>query len=128
MHQNNTNSEHKNFVLKEKFTGDEIISKIIKWLDENPNIGVFDIYKHPGASQEKTAFEGFGLMPQKVDYKLSTQFAIWRKDYLNKCIKGFENPWEWELFVTQHAWKLKEKEYALLKDQPDVFVYTRGGV
>ena len=116
------------FVLKEKFKGDELIIKVIDWLDENPDIGVFYLFKHLYASQEKTEFEGFGLVPQKAQYKLSTGFGVWRKDYLNKCIKGFETPWEWEFYVSRKAWKFPEKEYALLNDQIETFIFTRGGV
>ncbi len=116
------------FVLKEKFTGGEIISKTVQWLDENPDIGVFYLIQHPYILQEKTEFEGFGLLPQRAEYKLSTQFAIWRKTYLDKCLKGIENPWEWELFVTRKAWRFKEREYALLENEPDVFNIQFGGV
>lgn len=116
------------FVLKEKFTGRPLLEKTILWLDENPDIGVFYLHKHPYVSQQKTEFEGFGLMPQKSEYKLTTAFGIWRKEYLDKCIKGFETPWEWELYVTRSAWKFKEREYALLDDQNEVFVIPWGGV
>lgn len=116
------------FVLQERFTGNELISKTIEWMDKNPDIGVFYLHKHPYVDQNKTEYEGFGLMPQKSEYKLSTAFGIWRKEYLNKCIRGFETPWEWEMYVTRKAWKYKEKEYALLEDQKEVFIFPYGGV
>lgn len=116
------------FVLKERFTGNELIEQVMKWMDENPDVGVFYLHKHPYVTQQETEYPGFGLMPQKAEYKLTTAFGVWRKEYLEKCIKGFENPWEWEVYVTRYAWKLQEKEYALLDSQKEVFVFPWGGV
>lgn len=116
------------FVLTEKFTGNDLIEQVMDWMDENPDIGVFYLHKHPFVFQKETEYPGFGIMPQKAEYKLTTAFGVWRKEYLEKCIKGFENPWEWEMYVTRHAWKLKEKEYALLDNQKEVYVFPWGGV
>lgn len=116
------------FVLKERFTGNDLIYKTIEWMDKNSDIGVFYLHRHPFVDQKKTEYEGFGLMPQKSEYKLSTAFGIWRKDYLDKCIRGFETPWEWELYVSHKAWRYREKEYALLANQKEVFIFPYGGV
>ena len=116
------------FVLKEKISGGEIISNVIKWLDENPDIGVFYLHKHSSVLQTPTEIPGFGLLPRKADYKLSTQFGIWRKEYLDKCIKGIESAWEWEGFGSIRAGRFKEKEYALLDNQPEIFEIPLGGV
>lgn len=116
------------FVLQEKFTNENLFVQVIKWLDENPDIGVFYLHRHPNVLQNETEFEGFGLMPPKSDYKLTTMFGLWRKTYLDKCIKGYENPWEWELWVTRYAWRFKEREYALLESQPEYFIIPLGGV
>lgn len=116
------------FVLSEAFTGQSMIESVMNWMDENQEIGVFYIHKHPYVIQEKTPFEGFGEMPQKCDYKLTTGIAIWRKEYLNKCLKGIETPWEWELYATKRAWRFIEKEYALLESEEEVYKYQFGGV
>lgn len=116
------------FVLKEKFTGQGTIRDCIKWMDENDEIGVFYLCNHPNVIQKKTDYPDFGLMPQKCDYKLTTSVGIWRKDYLNKCIKGIETPWEWEVCSTRRAWRFKEKMYALLENAPCPYNYQFGGV
>ena len=116
------------FVLMEKFQGEELIETVMNWMDENPQIGVFYLHKHQYVIQKETEFPGFGLMPDKANYKLTTNVAVWRKEYLDKCIKGIESPWEWELYSTKRAWKFPEKEYALLENQKEPFVYTWGGV
>lgn len=116
------------FVLSDKFTGESLISNCIDWLDKDHDIGVFYLHKHPNVIQRSTEFPGFGLMPKECDYKLTTAPGIWRKEYLEKCIKGFETPWEWEMFVSQSAWKFPEKEFALLESENEVFKFPYGGV
>ena len=116
------------FVLKEKFTGHKVIDRAVKMLDENPDIGVVYLHRHPYALQDRTEFEGFGLIPRKASYKLTTYFGLWRKTYLDKCIWGTENPWEWETLISRYAWRFKEREYALLKDSEEIFEITGGGV
>lgn len=116
------------FVLKDKFHGEPLIEKVMTWMDENPQIGVFYIHQHPYVNQDESEYPGFGLMPDCSEYKLTTCIGVWRKTYLDKCIKGIESPWEWELYSTKRAWKFKEKEYALLEGQDEPFIFTWGGV
>lgn len=116
------------FVLNEPFSGQNMIDQVMDWMDANPDIGVFYIHKHPNVIQKKTEYKGFGLMPQKCEYKLTTQPAVWRRDFLLKCIKGIENPWEWELYVTRKAWRSNIKMYALLDTEKEVYKFPFGGV
>ncbi len=116
------------YVLKESFTGQEMIEQTMDWMDENPDIGVFYIRKHPYVIQKETEFRGFGMLPQKCDYKLATSFAVWRKVFLDKCVKGIESPWEWEVYATKRAWRFPEKMYALLESQEELFNISWGGV
>lgn len=116
------------FVLMERFKGEELLEKVMDWMDKDLKIGVFYLHKHPYVLQKETEYAGFGLMPKRAEYKLTTGVGIWRKEYLDKCIKGIESPWEWELYSTKRAWRFSEKEYALLEGQEDPYVFPWGGV
>ncbi len=116
------------FVLSRRFDGQKTIEDVITWMDKNPDIGVFYLHKHPNVIQSKTEYNGFGIMPQKCDYKLTTAVGLWRKTFLDKCIKGIENPWEWELYATKRSWRYHEKMYALLENENELFEFPFGGV
>ena len=116
------------FVLKERIDDISIFEKVMNWMDENENIGCFYLHKHPFVIQKETQYPGFGLLPSKCDYKMTTAIGVWRKEYLNKCIKGIESPWEWERFASERAWRFSEEEYALLNGEKDPYIHTQGGV
>ena len=40
---------------------------------------------------------------QTADYRLSTQYAIWRKDYFLKYLKRDMNPWDFEIYGSARA-------------------------
>lgn len=117
------------FVLTKPVVKKDYFEKIIQWMDNDTDIAVFYLYKHPYVINEKTKYEGFGQMPQKCDYKLTTAIGLWRKDTLYSYLKDFESPWEWEGYASIRAsFFYKEKMYALLDNQKDIFVFPFGGV
>lgn len=116
------------FVLRNIFKGNNLIEQCIDWLEKNDNIGAFYLHRHPNVINKSTEFYRFGKMPDKCEYKLTTAFGVWRKDFLYKTILGIESPWEWEVNRTKRAWRYKEKIYALLEDDPPLFDFPFGGV
>lgn len=116
------------FVIKEKFEGEALLETVMDYMDADPTIGVFYLYKHPYVKQEKTEYEGFGILPDNAKYKLTTAVGIWRKEYLDKCIKGIESPWEWEEYASKRAWRFHEKEYAMLEGEKEPYIFPYGGV
>ncbi|WP_146204676.1 hypothetical protein [Butyrivibrio fibrisolvens] len=94
------------FVLSEPIQNEEILEKIIDFMDENPEVAVVYLGSFPKwcfIIEEADNLKGFGIMPQCAAYKLSTFPAIWRRNALYRVTKDFETPWQWEMIGSYRA-------------------------
>lgn len=70
---------------------------------------------------------------QDAPYRLSTQCGFWKKDVFLKYFRPHETPWQFELWGTKRAWKIKDRFFAMNPDfieQNGYYVdyYIRGAV
>ncbi|SFI04003.1 hypothetical protein SAMN04487830_1193 [Pseudobutyrivibrio sp. OR37] len=116
------------FVLSAPVNSNIDLDELVEEMENDKSIGVIYLHHHPSTNVNEPWNQIYGKLPQKCDYKLTTQPGLWRKDYLLECIKGIENPWEWEVYRSKYAWHRKEKEYALLNSENNFFHFAEGGV
>lgn len=103
---------------------DAYFRKSLQWLRENKDIASFSYYPcTPGKNIQDNVFEKMELRPQKCEYKLNCQVAIWRREKLISYLRNHENPWEWEIWGTIRASRYKERFYTLRADSDLVFSY-----
>lgn len=71
----------------------------------------------------------FVLVKDRVDYRLNSAPAIWRKQALMEYTKAGDTPWAWEVFGTYRTWGDGLQFYSLNPKQPDIYSYNhkKGG-
>ncbi len=107
----------------------EELAKCYKYMEENPNIAYFSFFPTMDKNNIKSsAYNGFEKRPQKGEYRLNCQMALWNREKLLSFIRPHENPWEWELYGSRRSSKYKEEFYTICKDTPKIFHYQNGGM
>lgn len=71
----------------------------------------------------------FIRLKDKVDYRLNSAPAIWRKQALMDYTAAGDTPWAWEVFGTYKTWGDGRVFYSLNPRQPDIYPYNhvKGG-
>jgi hypothetical protein len=84
---------------------DEWIAAAIKAMESDPSIGVIYLNRHgPQFTRARKAADlGFVEIPKTARYLVSTQAAIWRKDFLVSNLHSWENVWMFEKFGSLRA-------------------------
>ena len=95
----------------------------IKIMNNNPHICNICFYPMPGNNIDDELFGDYELRPQKCEYKLNAQVALWRKDKLIEYTRNHESPWEWEVFGSRRATRYKDYFYSLKWNAERVFSY-----
>ena len=68
-------------------------------------------------------------LKEKVDYRLNSAPAIWRKQALINYTAEGDTPWAWEVFGTYRTWGDGQVFYTLNPSQDDIYPYNhaKGG-
>ncbi len=71
----------------------------------------------------------FVQLKDRVDYRLNSAPAIWRKQALMDYTKAGDTPWAWEVFGTYRTWGDGRVFYSLNPNQADIYSYNynKGG-
>jgi hypothetical protein len=86
-----------------------------EFIQNHHEIGCLRLAPKP-AGDELYDHDQFQIHSDKQNYKISTQAAIWRKEFLKKIIQLGENPWEFELNGSKRAANFNEKVIVLQKN------------
>ena len=96
----------------------------LEWLKANKDISTISYYPcMPGMNIQDGAFDRMELRPQKCEYKLNCQVALWRREKLIAYLRNHENPWEWEVWGSIRAGRYKGRFYTLQEGAKPVFSY-----
>ncbi len=79
--------------------------------------------------REANADGMFIQVKDKVDYRLNSAPAIWRRESLKNYTAIMDTPWAWEVFGSYRTWGDGQVFYSLNPNQPDVYSYnhSKGG-
>ena len=103
---------------------DGFFKKVLGWMDNNLDVANFSFYPClPGSNIQDDRFDRFELRPQKCEYKFNCQVGLWRTRELIHCFRKHEDPWEWEMYGSIRAGRLRKKFYSLKDDSKRVFSY-----
>lgn len=71
----------------------------------------------------------FVPLKDRVDYRLNSAPAIWRKQALMDYTEDGDTPWAWEVFGTYRTWGDGRVFYSLNPQQPEIypFNHNKGG-
>lgn len=74
------------------------LEQCLHWMEEDPRIAVCHFYSSSSELMKYDEKYGdFRIAGTDVDYRVSTQFALWRKDKLMSYIDETESPWSFEI-------------------------------
>ena len=79
------------------------IDECFTYMEKHPDVAVCRLKTSTNPDQVlgEEIFPDFFIAGANVDYRLETQFALWRKDALLSFIDESEDPWEFEEFGTK---------------------------
>lgn len=92
------------------------IGEIFKIMLASPNIGCFRLVPIPGADLPVDAETG--KISPGAPYRISTQVAIWEKEFLKSMVRRGESPWEFEHNGTERSRKAHLEIRAVLPAPP----------
>ncbi len=108
----------------DKRVDNDFFLKTIDWMDRYKDIANFSFYPClPGHNIQDGTFERFELRPQKCKYKFNCQVGLWRTKELKSYFRKHESPWEWEIYGSIRAGRIKKRFYVLKEDADRVFSY-----
>jgi hypothetical protein len=67
------------------------------------------------------------LLEDKIDYRLNSAPALWRKSELLKYTGAHDNPWAWEVFGSYRTFNNEKKFYCPATFEKDIYVYNYSG-
>jgi len=113
------------FYIKSPIRLDKI-ENCIKQMEYDTEIGLFTFAWEPGPNSKSKFDSDFELRGRFAKYRINAQIGLWKVEYLKKILKGYENPWQFELNGSFRSSLCREKIYSLKKGAPLVFDYDWG--
>lgn len=111
------------FFLEHK-VDQETIEQCVSWMNENPDVSVF--YFEPigaGSNLDDHRFPGFERRPEKCEYKLNCQAALWRREKLIEYMRPHESAWYFETLGSRRASRYHESFYSRSAAAPSIMEY-----
>ena len=108
----------------EKKVDQKTIEQCISWMDKNNDVSVF--YFEPigaGRNIDDHRFAGFERRPDKCEYKLNCQAALWRRDKLIEYMRPHESAWYFETLGSRRAARYHECFYSRSISAPAIMEY-----
>lgn len=110
----------------------DVLLRAVELLEKHSDIGMVNLNEHGPQFQRFLQFEGregqeFVRIKPPVRYFVSTQAAIWRRDYLASIVRPWENGWMFEKFASMRARGEQHASLhpALMRSDPVVsYVFT----
>lgn len=106
----------------EKDIDQELIEECIKRMDEDDKISVIYLMKLPCKSSDDSRFDNLELVGAKVNYRLNSAPAIWRKDKLLEYTGNKDTPWAWEFFGSARTYGKKDLFYCT-KQENNIYCF-----
>jgi hypothetical protein len=123
------------FIL-EDFVDEFEINEIISKMKSDPDIAVVYLTKlglkvreNNCLMSERKSGNKYSLLDDKIDYRLNSAPAIWRRIDLLNYTGIFDSPWAWELFGTYRTIGSGRKFYCPAEEEKNIFSYNskKGG-
>lgn len=116
------------FYLESPVDEDRLV-KCYEYMENNPNIAYFSFFPTVDSNNiQSDRYDGFELRPQKGEYRLNCQIALWNREKLISYIRPHESPWEWELYGSRRSSRYKEEFYTVSENSAKIFDYCRGAI
>lgn len=116
------------FILEAEFDSAKLES-LIKFMDVNKNIAAMYLIKAGLATDPEEQYQNQELVLDKVDYRLNSAPAIWRRSDLIHYTGVRDTPWAWEVFGSYRTFGDGKLFYTPVDAKNDLYVYNykKGG-
>lgn len=125
------NTEFVLFVLDDFFleapVQEEKIEECIRWMKDDPQIACFNFTQVMPGTNLPCGYPGFEQRPQKGEYRLNCQIAVWRRETLLKDMRPHENPWIFETLGSKRSYRYKDQKFYSALPDNHTFTYDNPG-
>ena len=109
------------------------VEKAYSYMKEDKSIGLVHLWPLISKNSDKIRrdnavnceYPGFYSVKSHMPYRINTQVAIWRKDYMIKILRTHESAWHFETRGTLRSRFYRDKVYAI---KNKVMAYPEGGL
>ena len=103
-----------------------VIIDCINWLNNNENIGAFNLLSLKNSEDESPTYHKFCYINNNSEYRLNSQVCVWRKDIFDFSLISEESPWDWETFGNKrNAVLLSNVDfYCISEKYPEPYFYN----
>ncbi len=107
---------------------EERIGECLEWMKQDPEIACFNFTPVMHGENLPCGYPGFELRPQKGEYRLNCQAALWRRETLLHDMRPHENAWIFETLGSRRSFRWKDQKFYSAVPGDPVFPYdVRGG-
>ncbi|GKT11850.1 MAG: hypothetical protein ISEC1_P0823 [Thiomicrorhabdus sp.] len=105
------------------------VNNIVGFMDENPNSAVFYLNAVCYKSHIDDEAAAYRQLKDKVDYRLNSAPAVWRRKDLMKYVGENDDPWVWEVFGTYRTFGDGKEFYSQSSAKNNIYdyPYQKGG-
>ncbi|MCR5449534.1 MAG: hypothetical protein K6F23_09060 [Solobacterium sp.] len=125
------NTDYVIFLLDDFFlegpVDEKQIENCIEWMDQDKQITCFNFSCISHGENLPSGYPGFELRPQKGEYRLNCQAAIWRRESLLKDMREHENAWVFETLGSKRSFRYKDQKFYCAAPDNQVFIYDIQG-
>lgn len=116
------------FIL-DALVSNQRVQAALQLLQSQPQAVVTYLINTSRPLESMTSDEVLIPIKDKVDYRLNSAPAIWRKQTLMDYTSAGDTPWAWEVFGTYKTWGDGRLYYSLNPNQSDIYSYNykKGG-
>ncbi len=106
----------------------EKIAECAEWMKQDPSIACFNFTQVMPGQNLPCGYPGFELRPQRGEYRLNCQTALWRRETLLHDMRPHENPWVFETLGSRRSFRYKDQKfYSALPDNHTFTYDVQGG-
>lgn len=107
---------------------EEEIYRIAEWMKQDPSIASFCFAPTMHGQNLPCGYPGFEQRPQKGEYRLNAQTALWRRETLLQDMRPHENAWIFETLGSRRSFRYKDQKfYSALPDHIIIPYDFQGG-
>ncbi len=94
------------------------------WMDADPSIACFNFMPILAGQNLPCAYPGFEQRPQKGEYRLNCQAALWRRETLLADMRPHESAWLFETLGSRRSCRYRDQKFFAASEDNHIMEYN----